>query len=131
MLGASYTSASARREADATIAALRDPGGPARSVLEATTLATLAMDEMMYLRSAAQAVDYAQRALAAGLPPEPHRGEAWAIVALAVLAATDELDAALRGIDEILAQARERGAALTVATMSGPARLHRRCAAAT
>jgi DNA-binding CsgD family transcriptional regulator len=116
LLGASYTSAPARREADSTIAALRDPGGPARSLLEATTLATLAMDEMMYLRSAAKALDYARRALAAGLPAEPHRGEAWAIVALAVLAASDELDASIRGIDEILARARERGAAATVAT---------------
>src|SRR3954471_15759930 len=33
LLGVSSTSASARREADATIAALRDPGGPARNVL--------------------------------------------------------------------------------------------------
>jgi DNA-binding CsgD family transcriptional regulator len=116
LLGASYTAAPARREADSTIAALRDPGGPARSLLEATTLATLAMDEMMYLRSAATAADYAYRALAAGLPAEPHRGEAWAIVALAVLAASDEMDASIRGIDEILARARERGAAATVAT---------------
>ncbi|HSC04471.1 MAG TPA: AAA family ATPase, partial [Solirubrobacteraceae bacterium] len=116
LLGASYTSASARREADSTIAALIDPGGPARSLHEATTLATLAMDEMMYLRSATKAVDYARRALAAGLPAEPHRGEAWAIVALAVLAASDELAASVRGIDEILARARERGAAATVAT---------------
>jgi DNA-binding CsgD family transcriptional regulator len=117
LLGASYTSASARREADATIAALRDPGGPARGVLEATTLATLAMDELMYLRSASKAIDFAHRALAAGLPLEPHRGEAWAVVALAVLAATDQLDAALRGTDEILARAREQGAAVTVATI--------------
>lgn len=116
LLGASYTSAPARREADSTIAALRDPGGPARSLLEATTLATLAMDEMMYLRSSDKALDYARRALAAGLPAEPHRGEAWAIVALAVLAASDELEAATRGIDEVLARARERGAAATVAT---------------
>jgi DNA-binding CsgD family transcriptional regulator/tetratricopeptide (TPR) repeat protein len=117
LIGASYTSASARREADATIAALRDPGGPARSVLEATTLATLAMDEMMYLRSAAKAKDYAHRALANGLPLEPHRGEAWAIVALAVLGALDELDESLRGVDEILARARQRGGAVTVATL--------------
>ncbi|HUA07454.1 MAG TPA: AAA family ATPase [Solirubrobacteraceae bacterium] len=118
LLGASYTSVSARREADATIAALRDPGGPARGVLEATTLATLAMDELMYLRSAAKAADLASRSLAAGLPSEPHRGEAWAIVGLAVLAATDQFDAALGGTDEILARARERGAAATVANIS-------------
>jgi DNA-binding CsgD family transcriptional regulator len=117
LIGASYTSASARREADATIAALRDPGVPARNVLEATTLATLAMDELMCLRSAAKAKDYGHRALAAGLPLEPHRGEAWAIVALSVLGAVDELDACLRGFDEILARARERGGAVTVATL--------------
>lgn len=116
LLGASYMSASARREADSTIAALRDPGGAARNVLDATTLATLAMDELMYVRSAAKAMDFAHRALSAGLPLEPHRGEAWATVALAVLAATDELDASLRGLDEILARARERGAAVSVAT---------------
>jgi DNA-binding CsgD family transcriptional regulator len=118
LLGASYTSASARRAADPTIAALRDPGGPATDVLEATTLATLAMDELMYVRSAAAAADYAHRAIAAGLPVEPHRGEAWSIVALAVLAATDELEAALRGIDDILVRAREQGVALTVASLS-------------
>ncbi len=118
LLGASYTSASARREADAAIAALRDPGGPARDVMQATTLATLAMDELMYLRSASKAKDFAQRALAAGLPPEPHRGEAWAIVALAVLMATDELELALRGLDDILVQARRQGAAVTVASIS-------------
>jgi DNA-binding CsgD family transcriptional regulator len=116
LLGASYMSASARREADSTITALRDPGGSAGSVLEATTLATLAMDEVMYLRSATKATDFAHRALAAGLPLEPHRGEAWATVALAVLAATDELDTSLRGLDEILARARQRGAAVSVAT---------------
>jgi DNA-binding CsgD family transcriptional regulator len=119
LLGASYSSASARREAEATIAALRDPGGPARDVLQATTLATLAMDEVMYLRSASTAIDLAERALAAGLPLEPHRGESWAILALAALGAADGLDAALRGTDEILAQARERGSALTVVTISG------------
>ena len=61
------------------------PGGPARDVLQATTLATLAMDEVLYLRSAATAVDLAERAIAAGLPVEPHRGENWAILALAAL----------------------------------------------
>ena len=114
LLGASYTSASARREADSTIAALRDPGGPARSVLEATTLATLAMDELMYVRSAAKAMDFAHRALAASLPLDAHRGELWAIVALAVLALTDELDASVRGMDEMLSRARGRGAPVTV-----------------
>ena len=117
LLGAIYTSASARRAGETTIAALTDPGRPARSVLEATTLAALAMDELMYLRSSTLAADRAHRALAAGLPPEPQRGEAWAIVALAVLAATDELDAALRGADEIVARARELGAAAAVATI--------------
>jgi hypothetical protein len=118
LLGASYTSVSARREADATIAKLRDPGGPARGVLQATTLATLAMDEVTYLRSASTAIDLAQRALAAGLPREPHRGESWVLLALAALVASDALDDARRGVDEILAQARARGSALTVVTVS-------------
>jgi len=118
LLGLSSTSASARREAEATIAAMRDPGGPARDVLEATTLATLAMNEVLYLGSASTAIDLAKRAIAAGLPLEPHRGENWANLALAALGVADGLDAARRGADEILAQARRRGAALTVVTMS-------------
>jgi DNA-binding CsgD family transcriptional regulator len=118
LLGLSYTSASARREADATIAALRDPGGPARGVLRATTLAALAMEEVLNLRSASTAIDLAERALAAGLPLEPQRGENWAQLALAALGAADGLDVALRGADEILAQARAGGAALTVVTLS-------------
>src|SRR5213078_1644655 len=51
LLGVSYTSRSPRREAETTIAGLRDPGGPARDVRQATILATLAMDEVTYLRS--------------------------------------------------------------------------------
>src|SRR4029079_15247683 len=70
------------------------------------------------LGSASVAADLAERAIAAGLPIEPHRGENWANLALAALGVADGLDAALRGTDEILAQARERGAALTVVTMS-------------
>jgi DNA-binding CsgD family transcriptional regulator/tetratricopeptide (TPR) repeat protein len=118
LLGLSSTSASARREAEATIAALRDPGGPARNVLEATTLATLAMEEVLNLRSASTAIDLAQRAIAAGLPVEPHRGENWANLALAALAAAGDFDAARRAADEILARARARGAALTVVAIS-------------
>jgi DNA-binding CsgD family transcriptional regulator len=119
LLGVSYTSVSASREADAAIAALRDPGGPARTVLEATTLATMAWAELLHPRSASTAIDLAERALAVGLPLEPHRGENWAITALAALACAGALDHALRGTDEILAKARERGSALTVVTMSG------------
>jgi DNA-binding CsgD family transcriptional regulator len=118
LLGLSSTSASARREARATIAALRDPGGPARDVLQATTLATLAMDEVLYLRSASTTIDLAERAIAVGLPLEPHRGENWVNLALGALAVADGLDAALRGTDEILSHARKRGAALTVVTIS-------------
>jgi ATP/maltotriose-dependent transcriptional regulator MalT len=117
LLGVSYTSASAGRVAEATVAALRDPGRPARGVLQATTLAALAMEETLHARSASAAIDFAERALAAGLPLEPYRGENWAQLALASLAAADGLDAALRGADEILAQARERGAVLTVVTV--------------
>src|SRR3954453_22713885 len=118
LLGLSSTSASARRQAETAIAALRDPGGPAHNALQATTLATLAMDEILYLRSASTAIDLAERALAAGLPLEPQRGENWANLALAALGVADALDAALTGADEILTHARTRGAPLTVVTMS-------------
>jgi len=118
LLGLSSTSASAKRDAAATIANLRDPGGPARDVLEATTLATLAMEEMLNLRSAATTVDLAMRALAAPLPLEPHRGENWALVALGTLGAADGLDDAKRCMDDILGRARRKGAALTVVTVS-------------
>jgi DNA-binding CsgD family transcriptional regulator len=118
LLGLSSTSASARREAEAAIDGLQDPGGPARDALQATTLATLAMNEVLYVGSASTVIDLAERAIAAGLPPEPHRGENWVNLALAALGVADGLDAALRGTDEILVQARERGAALTVVTMS-------------
>ncbi len=74
LLGLSYVSASARLETDATIVALREPDRSARGMLAATTLATLAMDEVMYLRSAPVAIELAERALAAGLPDVPHRG---------------------------------------------------------
>src|SRR5205085_3099196 len=97
LLGLSSTSASARREAETPIATLRDPGGPARDVLQATTLATLAMNEVLYLGSAARAIDLAERAIAAGLPLEPQRGENWALLALAALTVAGRLDAALRG----------------------------------
>src|SRR5205823_6050707 len=118
LLGGSVSSASARREAEATIAGLRDPGGPATTELQATTLAIMAMDEVMYLRSASRAADLARRALAADLPLELHRKGNWAILALAALSLADEIDAAVRRMDEILARARERGAALTVVTIS-------------
>ena len=118
LLGLSYGSVSARQEADAEIANLRDPGGPARGSLQATTLATLALDEVMYLRSASTAIDFAERALAMGLPLEPHRGENWALAALYALMFSDHLDAAQSAADEILARARERGAAVTVVAIS-------------
>jgi DNA-binding CsgD family transcriptional regulator len=118
LLGLSSSSALARREAESSIAALRDPGGPAQTVLQATTLATLALNEVLYLGSASKATDLAKRALAAGLPLEPHRGENWVLLALSALVAADALDAALRTTEEILARARQRGAALTVVTMS-------------
>jgi DNA-binding CsgD family transcriptional regulator len=118
LLGLSSTSASARREAVTVIAALRDHGGPARDVVQATTLATLAMNQVLHLGSASSTIDLADRAIAAGLPVEPQRGENWAMLALAALTAADALDSALSGTDEILAQARARGAALTVVAMS-------------
>jgi DNA-binding CsgD family transcriptional regulator len=118
LLGVSSTSASARRGADGTISALRDTGGPARNALEATTLATLAMDDAVNLGSASRVRDLAERAMAAGLPLEPHRGENWVLLALGVLGAADGLEPALRATDDILGRARERGVALTVVTVS-------------
>ena len=118
LLGGSYSSVSARRGVDAEIANLRDPGGPARGSLQATTLATLALDEVMYLRSASTAIDLAQRALAMGLPLEPHRGENWVLAALYALMFSDHLEAAESEADEILARGRERGAAVTVVAIS-------------
>ena len=118
LLGGSYSSVSARRGVDAEIANLRDPGGPARGSLQATTLATLALDEVMYLRSASTATDLAQRALAMGLPLEPHRGENWVLAALYALMFSDHLEAAESEADEILARGRERGAAVTVVAIS-------------
>jgi DNA-binding CsgD family transcriptional regulator len=85
---------------------------------QATILATLAMDEVTYLRSASKAVDLAQRALTARLPLEPHRGGNWAILAIAALTSADRIDEAVQHADEILVHARERGSALTVATIS-------------
>ena len=131
LLGISYTSASARREGDASIAARRNPGDLERGALQATTLAALAMDEVMFLRSASTAIDLAERALAAGLPLEPGRGENWAILALASLTASDGLDAAVRAADEILPPARARGAALMVAIMRSALRALPGCEAAT
>ena len=115
LLGISCTSASARREVDAMIGELRAPDPSARGPLPATTLATLAMEEMMRPRSAATASDLAERALAAGLPSEPHR--AWALLTVAVLTVADRLEAARRSVGEILADAQKRGAALTVASV--------------
>jgi DNA-binding CsgD family transcriptional regulator/tetratricopeptide (TPR) repeat protein len=115
LLGISYTSLAARSEADAAIADRREPDHEARGALPAATLTTLAMDEVMYLGSAATASDLAERSLAAGLPVEPHH--AWTTLSLAVLAIADRLDAARRGADELLADARGRGDALTVATV--------------
>jgi DNA-binding CsgD family transcriptional regulator/tetratricopeptide (TPR) repeat protein len=115
LLGIYYTSASARSEAEGAIVDRREPDRSARGALPAATLVTLALDEVMNPGSAATAGDLAERALGAGLPAEPHH--AWAGLALVVLAVADRLEAARRGADEILAEARERGAALTVATV--------------
>lgn len=72
----------------------------------------------MYLRSASTAIDFAERALAAGLPLEPHRGENWALAALYALMFSDHLDVAQSQADQILARARERGAAVTLVAVS-------------
>jgi DNA-binding CsgD family transcriptional regulator len=118
LLGVTYTSASALRDSDAVGDQLREADPSGAGALQATTLARLAMDEVMYLRSATTAIELAERALAAGLPLKPQGAGNWAIMALVALSAGDALDAAHRAADEILAQARARGAALTVATTS-------------
>ena len=119
LLGLSSTSASARREAEAAIDALRDPGGPARDVLQATTLATLAMNEVLYLGSAS-ADDRPRRARDRGGPSAPsptaaRTGRTWPWPPSGSRTVSTRPCA---GTDEILVQARERGAALTVVTIS-------------
>ncbi len=69
----------------------------------------------MDLGSADRAGELAERGVGAGLPVEPHH--AWTGMALAVLAVADCLDVARGRADEILDEARKRGAALTVATV--------------
>jgi len=118
LLGVSSTSASARGAADEEISALKDSGRPAGNALEATALATLAMEDEVNLGSAARVRDLCERAMAAGLPLEPHRGENWALLALGVIGAADGLDTALAGADDMLGRARQRGVALTVVTVS-------------
>lgn len=115
LLGIYYTSAAARREAGTELADLREDGTGLGVLPPPTTLVTLAMDEVVNLGSATRAADLAERALASGLPSEPH--QAWAGLALVVLAVADRLDTARRSADQTLAEARRRGAALTVATV--------------
>jgi DNA-binding CsgD family transcriptional regulator len=127
LLGIYYTSVSAHsaadqgsraaifRKADAVIADRQEPDRSEHGALAAATLVTRAMDEVTCLGSAATASNLAERALGAGLPVEPHRS--WAGLAVFVLAVADQLDAARRHADEVLAEARERGAALTVASV--------------
>jgi DNA-binding CsgD family transcriptional regulator len=115
LLGVSLTTVSARRGPGIRMPELRVPERTARGALPAATLAALAIDDVLQLGSAARAADLAERAIAVGLPPEPHR--AWAGLALVVLAIAERLDTARRHADELLAEARKRGAALTVATV--------------
>ena len=115
LLGISYTSLAARSEDDTAIADRVEPDRAARGKLPAATLATLATDEVMYLGSATAACDLAERSLAAGLPAAPHH--AWTTLSLSVLAIADRLDTARDGANELLADARGRGDALTVATV--------------
>jgi DNA-binding CsgD family transcriptional regulator len=115
LLGICYTSVSARQEAGDALAELREPDRSARGVLPAATLALLAMDEVLYLRSSTTAVDLAERALRAGLPVEPHH--AWTGLAVSVLTITDRFDAAREHADQVLAEAQARGAPLAVASV--------------
>ncbi len=115
MLGMYYTSGSARGEFQTAIADRHEPDREARGALAAATLATLAVDEMVQLGTAGTAGDLAERAVRTGLPVMPYH--AWTELALVVLAVADRLDVARRIADELLAEARGRGAALTVATV--------------
>jgi len=115
LLGICYTSVSARQEAGDALAELREPDRSARGVLPAATLALLAMDEVLYLRSATTAADLAERALRAGLPVEPHH--AWTGLAVSVLSITDRFDAAREHADQVLVEAQARGAPLAVASV--------------
>ena len=84
LLGISYTSAAARGAADDLLAELRTSEHSC-STLEATRLAALGMDEMLFLGSASKAADLAEQALAVGLPVDPQCGLNWAILVLATL----------------------------------------------
>ena len=114
LLGLYYTSVAVRAEDNAAIVERGEPDRAAPAGLQAARLVTLANDEVTGLGSAAATGDLAEHALESGLPVRPHH--AWSGMALFVLAVADRLDAARRIADEILAEARERGAALTVAT---------------
>src|SRR5438270_87689 len=94
------------------------PAPPRCSPAPWTSLPARARGRLCSLRSAAKAVDLAERALAGGLPCDPHRGESWVLLALAALVASDALNEALRVADEILTEARARGSALTVVAIS-------------
>jgi DNA-binding CsgD family transcriptional regulator len=86
--------------------------------MQSAALARLACDEVVYVGSASRAIDLGRRALAATLPLDPFRGLNASIISLVALTAADGLDPALRAADEILAAARQTGAALTVASIS-------------
>jgi DNA-binding CsgD family transcriptional regulator len=116
LLGVCCTSAAARVESDALIADLCSRGVTADGPLGAGRLATLAMDEAVRPGSAEVAAELAERALAAGLPRGPHH--AWSLLCLMVLTVADRFDVAAQHADELLAEARRRGAGLTVAAVS-------------
>ncbi len=81
-------------------------GRPGAACSRPTTLATLAMDELMYLRSASTAIDWPS----ARSPPACRSNRSAARTGRSSrwpCSASDELDAALRGTDEMLARARD------------------------
>jgi len=116
LLGVCCTSAAVRAESDAMMAELCSRSVTAEGPLGAARLATLAMDEAVHPHSADAAAELAERALATGLPREPHR--AWSLLCLIVLTVADRFDVAQQHADELLADARRRGAGLTVAAVS-------------
>jgi DNA-binding CsgD family transcriptional regulator len=119
LASASFTSLSARRGADGAVARLRDSSGPVGDAGQGTTLAILAMDEVMNVGAASHAIDLARRALGEHLAFDPLQATDSAMLALTALAVADALDTAQHLCDELLAGARKHGAASTVASLSG------------
>jgi DNA-binding CsgD family transcriptional regulator len=118
LIGAAYLSLAARSQVSDVIDALRDPGRPARSLLEAVHLAGLALDAAMGDGPCERAVDLALRALQAQLPTDPTIGGNAFLVAVVALVFSERLSLAHDLYTKALDDARARGNVTGVATMS-------------